>query len=194
MSHDRGCWKCGAERWEYDSCQDKDCAKRPTQKTATLSIDGVQLQPGDKILISGTRAMDGVHEIKGTHANLLILDDLTATIQNIGEKLRNIPLLTDTWVSNGKGTRLGALAVFQGAQSNRFIIETLPYQVPAFEIGETLHLHHDGHPLRFKDDYGEESAELILRGYGTTRENPERYYQLLVHLRETEIDLTEELK
>lgn len=28
MSHDRGCWKCGRDQWDYDNCRDSDCAKR----------------------------------------------------------------------------------------------------------------------------------------------------------------------
>jgi len=27
MSHDRGCFQCGREQWEYLNCPEKDCAK-----------------------------------------------------------------------------------------------------------------------------------------------------------------------
>ena len=27
MSHDRGCWKCGRDIWEYDRCTEPQCAK-----------------------------------------------------------------------------------------------------------------------------------------------------------------------
>lgn len=26
MSHDRGCWKCGRDIWEYEDCNYNDCA------------------------------------------------------------------------------------------------------------------------------------------------------------------------
>lgn len=28
MSHDRGCFKCGRDIWEYDRCGDRDCVKK----------------------------------------------------------------------------------------------------------------------------------------------------------------------
>jgi hypothetical protein len=28
MSHDRGCWKCGREQWEYRACSESGCPKR----------------------------------------------------------------------------------------------------------------------------------------------------------------------
>lgn len=32
MSHDRGCFKCGRDNWEYASCPDPECVKRETPK------------------------------------------------------------------------------------------------------------------------------------------------------------------
>ena len=28
MSHDRGCFKCGRDNWEYDTCLEFDCPKK----------------------------------------------------------------------------------------------------------------------------------------------------------------------
>lgn len=32
MNHDRGCWKCGRDRWDYDSCSEANCAKEGLRK------------------------------------------------------------------------------------------------------------------------------------------------------------------
>lgn len=28
MSHDRGCWKCGRDIWDYYACENEDCVKK----------------------------------------------------------------------------------------------------------------------------------------------------------------------
>ena len=33
MSHDRGCFKCGRDNWDYRGCSLKDCVKRSRKKT-----------------------------------------------------------------------------------------------------------------------------------------------------------------
>lgn len=39
MSHDRGC-PCGKESWDYDSCEDPQCFKKPMKFPSTeLSVD-----------------------------------------------------------------------------------------------------------------------------------------------------------
>lgn len=32
MSHDRGCFKCNRDQWEYKNCNDPDCVKRIVEK------------------------------------------------------------------------------------------------------------------------------------------------------------------
>ena len=35
MSHDRGCYYCGREQWEYDECTVSDCIKRNPKSIST---------------------------------------------------------------------------------------------------------------------------------------------------------------
>lgn len=45
MSHDRGCYRCGRDRWEYIDCPNKDdCPKRSLveEDKTSLSLNGIE--------------------------------------------------------------------------------------------------------------------------------------------------------
>ena len=48
MSHDRGCYKCGKDQWEYDGCKDTDCVKKSlVSETIQHSILDIKMGDND---------------------------------------------------------------------------------------------------------------------------------------------------
>lgn len=49
MSHDRGCYKCGRDIWEYDRCPDSDCVKKGLREAMDAISSKVANEWKDKV-------------------------------------------------------------------------------------------------------------------------------------------------
>jgi len=44
MSHDRGCFVCGVDRWEYDYCRREDCPKKEISVMGSIMDYGAEIE------------------------------------------------------------------------------------------------------------------------------------------------------
>jgi len=80
MSHDRGCWKCHKDVWDYANCTDTLCPKKPKIMQLTLeSAIKERKIPGLKIVVVNDIMLVGGHyELRsGNGKTILTSNDYT---------------------------------------------------------------------------------------------------------------------
>jgi len=74
MSHDRGCWKCGRDNWDYGSCTDKDCVKATPIRTDRDGERKVPKNMGKKKIQDGVKT--SIDTVQWKYAEQEILNDM----------------------------------------------------------------------------------------------------------------------
>lgn len=92
MSHDRGCFKCGRDPWEYDDCPKEDCVKRgKTVDFGFTTFDGDAINAELQSLRDVTLSKDGeVEQLKeGVNRNAKYIDEIVELVMPLLERLRD---------------------------------------------------------------------------------------------------------